>query len=296
MTEDEVLTSVRQHITEIRAECVRLQRLEARRTGEGVTELRRKGAADDGLVFDLCRLLFCPRDDRPLRQRWSVAWELIGGAKADDCPHAPLYVFQGVPFNIAVGLRHMGLVEPADHYLSYCLEAVEWNGDLYREDCRDRLLAAASELLDRGPWSRPLRPYERGWLLAQVSGGVPAEAVELMPMSAVVVGDPCQPPALDPRWRTADVVGVAQGIAETGAYDRLPLLADALLDAALYYCEHQPLRENHISVLSRAGDRFCLRWTAVTQDVNYYDGSKPLTRVEIEGEFLFKDISEWLRG
>src|SRR5437773_2695936 len=116
MTEDEVLTSVRQLITKTRAECVRLQRLEVRREGEGVAELRRKAAADDGLIFDLCRLLFRARDDRPLRQRWSVAWSLIGEAKADDCPHAPLYVFQGVPFNIAVGLRHMGLVEPAEHY------------------------------------------------------------------------------------------------------------------------------------------------------------------------------------
>jgi hypothetical protein len=64
----------------------------------------------------------------------------------------------------------------------------------------------------------------------------------------------------------------------------------------LYYCEHQPLRENRIVVVSRAGDRFRVRWTAVTQDVNYYDGSKPPTRVEIEGEFLFKNIGKWARA
>jgi hypothetical protein len=64
----------------------------------------------------------------------------------------------------------------------------------------------------------------------------------------------------------------------------------------LYYCEHEPLRQNRITVVSRAGDRFRLRWTAVTQDVNYYDGSKPLTKVEIEGEFLFKDIGKWGRA
>ncbi|WP_424861308.1 hypothetical protein [Streptomyces sp. MMS24-I29] len=59
----------------------------------------------------------------------------------------------------------------------------------------------------------------------------------------------------------------------------------------LYYCEHQPLRDNRITVVSRDGDRFWLRWTAVTEDVNYYDGSKPPTRVEIEGAFLFKRAS-----
>jgi hypothetical protein len=63
----------------------------------------------------------------------------------------------------------------------------------------------------------------------------------------------------------------------------------------LYYCEHQPLRDNNIAVVSRNGDRFWLRWTAVTGDVNYYDGSKPATQVEIEGEFVFKDIGKWSR-
>jgi hypothetical protein len=64
----------------------------------------------------------------------------------------------------------------------------------------------------------------------------------------------------------------------------------------LYYCEHEPLRENTIKVVSRDGDRFWLCLTAVVRDVNHYDGSKPPTRVEIEGEFVFKDIGKWLRS
>ena len=64
----------------------------------------------------------------------------------------------------------------------------------------------------------------------------------------------------------------------------------------LYYCEHEPLRDNRIKVVSRAEDRFWLRWTAVTKDVNYYDGSKPPTHVEIEGEFVFRDIGKWVRA
>jgi hypothetical protein len=61
----------------------------------------------------------------------------------------------------------------------------------------------------------------------------------------------------------------------------------------LYYFEHDALRNNHIKVVSQDGDRFRLRWTATVRDVNYYDGSKPPTRVEIEGEFMFKDIGKW---
>jgi hypothetical protein len=36
---------------------------------------------------------------------------------------------------------------------------------------------------------------------------------------------------LDPRWRTADVTGLAFAIHEDRAFDRLPILADALMDA-----------------------------------------------------------------
>ncbi len=44
-------------------------------------------------------------------------------------------------------------------------------------------------------------------------------------------GNPFRPVAFDPRWRTADTVGLARGIYEDRAFDRLPLLADALMDA-----------------------------------------------------------------
>ena len=46
-----------------------------------------------------------------------------------------------------------------------------------------------------------------------------------------VFGNPPRPVPLDPRWRTPDVVGLACAIYEDRAFDRLPLLADALMDA-----------------------------------------------------------------
>jgi hypothetical protein len=46
-----------------------------------------------------------------------------------------------------------------------------------------------------------------------------------------VVGNPFRPVAFDPRWRTEDVLGLGRGIYEDRAFDRLPLLADALMDA-----------------------------------------------------------------
>jgi hypothetical protein len=46
-----------------------------------------------------------------------------------------------------------------------------------------------------------------------------------------VFANPLRAPTMKPSWRTADVVGLALGIDADGAYDRLPLLADALMDA-----------------------------------------------------------------
>jgi hypothetical protein len=46
-----------------------------------------------------------------------------------------------------------------------------------------------------------------------------------------IFNNPFRPAAFDPHWRTADVLGLAHGIYEDRAFNRLPLLADALMDA-----------------------------------------------------------------
>jgi len=46
-----------------------------------------------------------------------------------------------------------------------------------------------------------------------------------------IVGNPFRPVAFDPRWRTEDTLGLARGIYDERAFARLPLLADALMDA-----------------------------------------------------------------
>jgi hypothetical protein len=51
-----------------------------------------------------------------------------------------------------------------------------------------------------------------------------------------IFGNPFRPVAFDPRWRTADVLALARGIYDERAFDRLQLLADALMDAG---CDHE---------------------------------------------------------
>lgn len=56
-------------------------------------------------------------------------------------------------------------------------------------------------------------------------------AAEQARMAQCIFGNPFRPVAFDPRWRSADAVALAHGIYEDRAFDRLPLLADALMDA-----------------------------------------------------------------
>jgi hypothetical protein len=58
---------------------------------------------------------------------------------------------------------------------------------------------------------------------------------------------PTRAAVIDPRWRTADTLGLARGILQDRADDRLPILADALTDAG---CD-----DEHILSHCRAGGR-----------------------------------------
>jgi len=53
-----------------------------------------------------------------------------------------------------------------------------------------------------------------------------------------IFGNPFRPVSFDPRWRTSDVVDVARGIYEDKAFERMPILADALMDAG---CEDEQI-------------------------------------------------------
>jgi len=63
--------------------------------------------------------------------------------------------------------------------------------------------------------------------------------------------------------------------------------------SSIYYVEHEDLDDNQIEVTARDEDVFHVRWTGTTTDVNYYDGSKPRTRVEIDASFKFKEFAKW---
>jgi hypothetical protein len=56
-----------------------------------------------------------------------------------------------------------------------------------------------------------------------------------------IVGNPFRPVAVDPVWLTDSAVGLAQAIYDDRAFDRLPILADALQDAG---CENADILDH----------------------------------------------------
>jgi hypothetical protein len=65
-----------------------------------------------------------------------------------------------------------------------------------------------------------------------VRGNKPAaEKKQLAALARCTFGNPFRPVAVDPSWLTSTVVALSRGIYDDRAFDRLPILADALQDA-----------------------------------------------------------------
>jgi hypothetical protein len=69
------------------------------------------------------------------------------------------------------------------------------------------------------------------------NGGASAEAEfrEQLKLLRDIFGNPFKPVSLDPAWLTSTVVALANGIYTERAFDRMPMLADALEEAG---CDH----------------------------------------------------------
>ena len=70
------------------------------------------------------------------------------------------------------------------------------------------------------------------WTVPQFAN-LPSSA--FVPLLRDIVGNPFRPAAFDPSWRISTAVALAEGIYADRAFDRLPILADALEDAG---CGH----------------------------------------------------------
>jgi hypothetical protein len=68
--------------------------------------------------------------------------------------------------------------------------------------------------------------------------GFEVEERAQMAIAYDIFGNPFRPVAIDPSWLTSDVRTLAEGIYQDRAFDRMPILADALQDAG---CDNEDI-------------------------------------------------------
>ena len=102
-----------------------------------------------------------------------------------------------------------------------------------RDEYYRRLQLAGGDDCHRvGKWLPACAVSECGWYAAELTVGSDDVGAELeVSLIRDIFGNPFRPATLDRSWLTSTVVALARGIYEERAFDRMPILADALQDA-----------------------------------------------------------------
>jgi hypothetical protein len=91
-----------------------------------------------------------------------------------------------------------------------------------------------ARVLREREWNADLPLEEQAWteyLSPLLNTSPRRDHPEQAALLRCIAGYPMDPPTFDPLWRTSDALSLAEGIYAEEAFDRLPILADALMDA-----------------------------------------------------------------
>jgi hypothetical protein len=129
---------------------------------------------------------------------------------------------------------HVEALETAERYADGLITEGELGGASIRVRLSDRATSLEAKLaLDccLSGSSEPRR-LQGAYEWAAIAGtDAPAEWKYQGHLIRCIFGNPFRPVTVDPSWLTSTVVSLAQGIYAERAFDRLPILADALQDA-----------------------------------------------------------------
>ncbi|WP_246523568.1 hypothetical protein [Gemmata palustris] len=129
--------------------------------------------------------------------------------------------------NLAESRADGDFVDPEPHITSAVIWSMRSNPSeqMYLE------LLAEPHQLDIGPVVQRAAEVSATSLFRRRHPTYPAERAAQAAILREIVGNPFRPVIFEQEWRTSDVLSLAKGIYELSAFDRMPILADALQDA-----------------------------------------------------------------
>ena len=116
--------------------------------------------------------------------------------------------------------------------------------DLAFQQVFERAVEAAGAFSASEAWDRIYSPPARHWSETEREHNEAEEAGERTERTAQsallrdIFGNPFRPVSLESNWLTIDSVSVARGIYDGRAFERMPILADALQDAG---CDNEEI-------------------------------------------------------
>jgi hypothetical protein len=178
-----------------------------------------------------------------------VMWQAVNESFRTDWPHAGRTARKRVLFGAACCRLVWPLIEADERcrrYVEYLERQFDEDAALPNSDVEELVgdvRDAASYPDDGNPLEQSVAAnlvYDAtqpamviGYLLGSLQGwGDPGlRARQIADVMRDIVGNPFRPTAFDPAWRTSTVAALAEGMYTDRAFDRLPILADALEDA-----------------------------------------------------------------
>ena len=158
-------------------------------------------------------------------------------ATADECAAATLQAreaYRAVALH-ANPRRHSDFpAEAACHAADAAIHASRTGAGRSQFSGDPAVVAAAARNVVRYVVAAALRPETPSQDLATsavAKAAMQKEGAAQMHLLRDIFGNPFRPVAVDPAWLTSDVVMLAHGIYDEKAFDRMPILADALQDA-----------------------------------------------------------------
>lgn len=119
----------------------------------------------------------------------------------------------------------LSVIEAHEARLDGRISDQEWF-ELYLTAGASQLPGAIQNLLAPDPLTAAKRLSLGPFRIAESS-----DEVKMRAAFREIMGDLLAPVAFDPEWRTSTVLQLAHGIYSEQAFDRMPILADALMDA-----------------------------------------------------------------